>query len=323
MTHRILSKALLCAFVAVFICVYLNAQDLPSWNDGPVKQSIIQFVKDVTTEGSGKFVPANDRIATFDNDGTLWAEKPLIEGLFISFRAKKMIEKKPALKNVQPYKAIATGDHTFLEKLSEKDLIKLFVETHSNITAGEFRKDAETFFSVAKNQKGVAVAQLVYKPQVELLQFLRANGFKTFICSGGDVDFMRVISEKFYGIPPDQVIGSSSKYVFMDSAGVNDLYRSSSLSSFNDKQEKPVNIQRFIGKRPILSCGNEGGAGDVYMLRFSQGNSYPSLQLIVNHDDKDREYYYQEKDNKSLNWAKKYNWTVISMKNDWKTIFTD
>jgi hypothetical protein len=156
---------------------------------------------------------------------------------------------------------------------------------------------------------------------VELLQYLRANGFMTFICSGGDIDFMRPVTQQYYGIPPEQVIGTKFKYVYKDSAGVNDLVRMPAIASFNDKQEKPVNIQYHIGKRPILACGNEGGAGDIYMLRFSQGNKYPSLQLIVNHDDKDRETYYQEKDNKSLDWAKKFNWTVISMKDDWKTVF--
>jgi len=306
-----------------FLCSNSFAQELSSWNDGPTKRAIIQFVKDVTTEGSDKFVPVADRIATFDNDGTLWAEKPLIEGLFMFFRAKQMAEKKPALKNVQPYKAILTGDKAFLEKMTQNDLLKLFVETHSNITASDFKNDVETFFEAAKNSKGTSMQQLTYQPQLELLQFLRSNGFKTFICTGGDVDFVRVISEKYYGIPPEQVVGTTSKYVYKDSAGINGVYRLPGISSFNDQKEKPVNIQKYIGKRPILACGNEGGAGDVYMLRFSQGNSYPSLQLIVNHDDQGREYYYQEKDNKSLNWAKKYNWTVISIKNDWSKVYPD
>lgn len=300
----------------------LHAQDpLPSWNDGKTKQSIIDFVKEVTAEGSPKFVPAEDRIATFDNDGTLWCEKPLIQGLFAFYLAKKMIDKKPALKDKQPYKAIATNDMTYLKTLSEQDLIKLVIATHTGMTSGEFDKSATEFFATAKSPSGKAIAELVYKPQVELLQYLRANGFKTFICSGGDIDFMRPVTQQYYGIPSEQVIGTKFRYVYKDSTGINDLVRMPSMLSFNDKQEKPVNIQYHIGKRPILACGNEGGAGDIYMLRFSQGNKYSSLQLIVDHDDKDRETYYQEKDNKSLDWAKKYNWTVISMKDDWKTIF--
>jgi hypothetical protein len=297
---------------------------LPSWNNDTLKASIIGFVKSVATEGSPGFVPAEDRIATFDNDGTLWAEQPLIEGLFMFFRARQMMEEKPSLKNILPYKAIAAGDMSFLKTMSERDLIKFFIATHSNLTAAEFKKDAHEFFAVAKSPAGVPIAQLVYQPQVELQEYLRANGFKTYICSGGDVDFMRVISWQYYGVPPHQVIGSSSKYVYKDSAGVNDLYRSPALAVFNDKQQKPVSIQTYIGKRPIFACGNEGGGGDIYMLRFSQGQTtYPSYQLIVNHNDKDREFYYQEKDNKSLDWATRYGWHVISMKDDWKTIFVN
>lgn len=300
----------------------LRAQDpLPSWNDDTLKASIINFVKTVTTEGGAGFVPVEDRIATFDNDGTLWAEKPLVEGLFTFFRAKQMMEKNPALKSQQPYKAIAAGDMAYLKTLSEKDFIKLAVATHANLTAAEFDKDARLFYANAKTPQGRAIAQVVYQPQVELLQYLRANGFKTFICSGGDVDFMRPISWQYYGIPAEQVIGTSSKYAYKDSAGINDLVRTSTLAVFNDKQQKPASIQTYIGKRPILACGNEGGAGDVYMLRFTQGGKYPSYQLIVNHDDKEREFYYQEKDNKSLNWAAKYGWHVVSMKNNWKTVF--
>jgi hypothetical protein len=133
---------------------------------------------------------------------------------------------------------------------------------------------------------------------------------------------MRVISQQYYGIPPEQVIGTEFKYVYRDSADINDIVRKPDLRTFNDKQEKPVNIQYHIGKRPVLACGNEGGAGDVYMLRFSQGSTYPSLQIIINHDDAAREFFYEEKDNKSLNWAKKYNWLVVSMKNDWKIVFS-
>ncbi|MBV4360302.1 HAD family hydrolase [Pinibacter aurantiacus] len=299
------------------------AQDdpLPSWNDDTLKASIIAFVKSVTMDGTSTFVPVEDRVATFDNDGTLWCEKPLIQGLFAMYRAKQMVEKNPSLKQKQPYKAIASNDMAYIQKMSEQDLIKLVVATHTGLTEDEYEKQVADFFANAKAPNGKSVADLVYKPQVELLQYLRANGFKTYICSGGTVDFMRAISIKYYGIPPEQVIGSTFVYVYKDSAGINDIYRLPKLATFNDKQVKPVSIQYHIGKRPIFACGNEGGAGDVYMLRFSQGGKYPSYQLIVNHDDKEREAYYQEKDNKSLNWAKKYGWHVVSMKGNWKTIF--
>ncbi|MBV7533064.1 HAD family phosphatase [Chitinophaga sp. sic0106] len=294
---------------------------LPSWNEGPVKQSIIQFVTAVTTPGND-FVPPADRIATFDNDGTLWAEKPLIQGLFAIFRVHRMVAQNPALKNQQPYKAVIEKDKEYFEKAGLKEVIHLVNLTHAGMTATAFAAEVQLFFNTVKHPTlKTSLYQAIYKPQVELLNYLRTNGFKTFICSGGTVDFMRVVSDTLYGIPPEQVIGTELKYRYIDSAGVNDIMRLPGLTTFNDKQEKPVNIQYHIGKRPILACGNEGGAGDVYMLRFSQGNPYKSLQLIVNHDDAAREFEYSEKDNKSLNMAKQYNWQVISMKNDWKTIF--
>jgi len=294
---------------------------LPSWNEGKIKNSIIDFVTRVVKEGSADFIPLADRISTFDNDGTLWAEQPVIQELFMFYRAKKMIGQKPALRNVQPFKAIAAGDMAYLRKMNERDLIKFFVATQTGMTQAEYDKDAKDFYATAKSPTGKIISQLVYQPQVELLRYLRANGFKTFICSGGSVEFIRVISEQYYGIPPEQVIGTEFKYVYKDSTGVNDIIRESGLRTFNDKQEKPVNIQYHIGRRPVLACGNEGAAGDVYMLRFCQGNTYPNLQIIINHDDASREFFYQEKDNKSLNLAKKYNWVVVSMKNDWKVIF--
>lgn len=308
-------------FLLVPFLLFAQTDPLPSWSEGALKTAIINFVKDVSTEGSDKFVPAEDRIATFDNDGTLWAEQPLVQELFMFFRTREMVAKNPALKAKQPFKAVVENDMATLKKMKESDLIKFFVATQTGMTESEYTKSATAFFESAKTPSGKSISQLIYQPQVELLNYLRANGFKTYICSGGSVEFMRVISQKFYGIPPEQVIGTQFKYVYKDSAGVNDIMRQPGLHSFNDKQEKPVNIQYFIGKRPIFACGNEGGGGDIYMLRFSQGNSYPSFQMLVNHDDKEREFYYQEKDNKSLNWAKKYNWHVISMKNDWKQVF--
>ncbi|MDI3320737.1 HAD family hydrolase [Pinibacter soli] len=312
--------------IIIFCSILINvsfAQDDPlrSWNNDSLKGSIIAFVKSVTTEGTSTFVPAEDRVATFDNDGTLWCEKPLIQGIFAMYRAKKMIGKNPALKQKQPFKAIASNDMTYIKSMSEQDLIKLVAVTHTGLTEEEYEKEVADFFANAKAPNGKSIEELVYKPQVELLQYLRANGFKTYICSGGTVDFMRAISTKYYGIPPEQVIGSTFVYVYKDSAGINDIYRTPKLNTFNDKQVKPVSIQYHIGKRPIFACGNEGGGGDIYMLRFSQGNKYPSYQLLINHDDKEREFYYQEKDNKSLNWAKKFGWNIVSMKGNWKTIF--
>ena len=293
---------------------------LPSWNDGQLKQSIIEFVSKTTTEGSPDFIPVADRIATFDNDGTLWAEQPVIQGLFAFSRVKDVVEKNPSLKSKQPFRAVLEGDHEYLHKMEMEELVGLVMATHTGMNQQEFETKAQEFFATARHPKlGVPIANLVYKPQVELLQYLRANGFKTFICSGGTVELMRVIGEEYYGIPDEQVIGSTFKYTFDEES--NSIMREGALNSLDDKKEKPVNIQYHIGKRPVFACGNERSGGDIYMLRFSQGNKYPSYQLLVNHDDEAREFLYQEADSISLKWAKKYNWNVVSMKNDWKEIF--
>ena len=294
---------------------------LPSWNTGANKKAIIEFVKAVTTEGSKSYVEPKDRIATFDNDGTLWAEQPVIQVMFVFHQVKKMAEKDPSLKNIQPYKAIVENDKEYLKKLEGEVLLKLFVQTQAGMSLSEYQKEVADFFANAKSPSGKTMSQLRYQPQLELLNYLTANGFKIFICSGGSVDFMRAISLTYYGVPPERVIGTEFEYVFDEN--INDFQRLPKIKTFNDKQEKPVNIQYNIGKRPILSCGNEGGAGDVYMLMFSQGSTLPSLQMIINHDDAEREFFYQEEDNKTLDWAEKYGWQVISIKNDWKKVFAE
>ena len=307
-------------------CVYttqLFAQKdpLPSWSDGANKKAIIDFVNAVTIEGSKSYVTPEDRIATFDNDGTLWAEQPVVQIMFVFHSVRKMAEKDPSLKNTQPYKAIIENDREYLKNLGEQSLLKLFVETQTGMSLSEYQKDVADFFANAKTPSGKTMSQLRYQPQLELLDYLRDNDFKIYLCSGGSVDFMRAISLTYYGIPTEQVIGTEFEYVFDENS--NDFQRLPKVKTFNDKQEKPVNIQYNIGKRPIIACGNEGGAGDIYMLSFSQGNILPSLQMIVNHDDSDREFFYQEEDNKSLDWAKKYGWQVISIKNDWTKVFAD
>lgn len=302
------------------ISTEILSDPLPSWNDGKLKQSIIDYVTSVSTEGNANFIPEGDRIATFDNDGTLWSEIPLIQGLFAFFRAKQMIVKNPNLKNKEPFKAIATNDTAFLHKMGEKELFELVLVTHTGLTEAEFEKETDAFYKNAKDPKsGKTISEMVYKPQVELLQYLRSHGFKTYICSGGTIDFIRPISEKFYGIPPEQVIGTQFKYELEDST--NNLRRLPEFLAICDKQTKPVNIQYHIGKRPVFACGNERSGGDIYMLRYTQGSKYRSFQLLVNHDDAAREYLYQEKDSISLKWAAQHNFHVVSMKNDWKTIF--
>lgn len=302
--------------------VATSGDPLPSWNDGTLKKDIIDYVTKVTKEGGPDFIPVENRIATFDNDGTLWAEKPYVQELFAFYRVKKMVEANPALAQKQPFKAVVEKDKTFFEKGGDKALIELVAATHTGMTEEEFEADAKEFFTGAKYPgKNVSLKQIRYQPQLELLNYLRANGFKTFIVTGGTVELVRAISADFYGIPKDQVVGTSFKYTFDDAS--NSIKRQAALDHFNDKEGKPVGIQLHIGQRPVFACGNEGGAGDLAMLRYSQGNKYPSFQLIVNHNDSIREYSYQEKDNLSLNTAAKYKYHVVSIKDDWKKVFAD
>jgi hypothetical protein len=294
---------------------------LPSWNDGKLKNDIIAYVKKVTTKGTPDFIPIEDRIATFDNDGTLWAEKPLAQELFAYYRVKKMVEANPDLAKKQLFKAVLEKDKTFFEKGGEKALIELVAATHTGMTEGEFEIAAKDFFAVTKYPgKNVSLKQMRYQPQLELLNYLRANGFKTFIVTGGTVEFVRAIAQDYYGVNKNQVIGTSFKYAFDDSS--NSIKRETALDHFNDKGGKPAAIQLHIGQRPVFACGNEGGAGDIAMLQYSQGNTHPSFQLLINHNDSIREYSYKEKDNLSLSTAAKNKWHVVSMKDDWKTIFT-
>ncbi|KQB38758.1 HAD family hydrolase [Flavobacterium aquidurense] len=299
-----------------------SSDPLPSWNDTALKKDIIAYVSKVTKEGSPDFIPVENRIATFDNDGTLWAEKPYVQELFAFYRVKKMVEANPELAKKQPFKAVVEKDKTFFEKGGDKALIELVAATHTGMTEDEFEASAKDFFASAQYPgKNVPVKQIRYQPQLELLNYLRANGFKTFIVTGGTIELVRAISADFYGIPKEQVVGTSFKYKFDDAK--NAVLREPALDQFNDKEGKPVGIQLHIGQRPVFACGNEGGAGDLAMLRYSQGSKYPSFQLIVNHNDSIREYNYQEKDNLSLNTAAKYKYHVVSIKDDWKKIFPE
>lgn len=302
--------------------VAASGDPLPSWNDGTLKSDIIAYVKKVTTKGSPDFIPVENRIATFDNDGTLWAEKPYVQELFAFYRVKKMVEANPALAKKQPFKAVVEKDKTFFEKGGDKALIELVAATHTGMTEDEFEASTKEFFAGAQYPgKNVSLKQIRYQPQLELLNYLRANGFKTFIVTGGTIELVRAISADFYGIPKEQVVGTSFKYVFDDAT--NSVKRLPALDLLNDKAGKPVGIQLHIGQRPVFACGNEGGAGDLAMLRYSSGSKFPSFQMIVNHNDSIREYNYQEKDNLSLNTAAKYKYHVISIKDDWKKVFAD
>ena len=293
---------------------------LPSWNNGELKQSIIDYVKKVTNSKSPDFIPVTDRIATFDNDGTLWAERPYVQELFAFYQVKKMTEAKPALKKQQPFKAVLENDKLYFKNGGEKALLELMGATHTGMTEDQFESSVKNFFSTAIYPAyNVPVSKIVYQPQLELLNYLRANGFTTFICTGGTVEFVRGISGQLYGIPKHQVIGTTFRYKFVDSTI--SILREPAPAFINDKEGKPVCIQMHIGQRPVFACGNEGGEGDIAMLRYCQSNRYLSFQLLVNHDDATREFAYEEKSNASMGAASKNNWHVVSMKKDWKVVF--
>lgn len=312
--------AVLLALTAATVCA--QADPLPSWNDGKTKQSILTFVSKVTKEGAPEFVPPAERIATFDNDGTLWAEQPVIQGAFLMYQLNKMAQKDPSIRQRQPFKAAFEHDKEYLKEEGLPAILELFSATHAGMSQEQFEADVKEFFATAKHPTLKRPFQEVaYQPMLELLQYLRANGFKTFICSGGGIDFMRVVASDLYGIPPEQVIGSSQKKELQQSDGQWSLTRSAKIDSFNDKEVKPVNIDLHIGRKPLLAAGNERSRGDIGMLRYSQSRKGPSLQLLVNHNDASREFAYAEPDNASLNAAKLSGWTVISMKDDWKIIF--
>jgi hypothetical protein len=295
---------------------------LPSWKDGKAKKAILDFVAAVTRKGGPDYIPPEDRIATFDNDGTLWCEKPTVEVVFTLARLKAMATRDPTLKEKQPFKAALEGDHEYFHKAGVKAVLELVVATHGNLSQTQFEEEARAFFKSAKHPRfGLPYPQVVYRPMVELLRYLRANGFQTWICSGGWMDLMRVFTPQAYGIPPQQVIGSSLKKKFLEKDGKYVLWILAQLLTLNDQEDKPVNIALHIGKRPVFAAGNVRSGGDIAMLRYCQGSKYRTLQLMVNHDDAEREYAYAEPNSASLNAARQGGWTVVSMKNDWQTLF--
>ena len=321
MKRELIAGTLFCA-PAVTTNVAQSGDPLPSWNEGKSKQAILTFVATVTKPGSPGFVPVAERIATFDNDGTLWAEQPVVQGAFLMYQLSKLAQKDPSIRQRQPFKAAFEHDQDYLKEEGMAAILELFSATHAGMSEEAFDADVKNFFAAVQHPTlKRPFQQVAYQPMLELLQYLRANGFKTFICSGGGIDFMRVIAMELYGIPPEQVIGSSQQKALQQVDGRWGLTRSGKVDSFNDKEVKPVNIDLHIGRKPLLAAGNERSGGDIGMLRYSQSRTGPSLQLLVNHNDAGREFSYAEPDNASLNATTQSGWTVISMKDDWKTIF--
>lgn len=302
------------------------ADQLPSWNDGPHKQAIVSFVEKATTEGTPDFVPPAERIAVFDNDGTLWSEQPIyVQGAFIFDRVKALSNQHPEWKENEPFKSLLKGDLQTALAGGEAALAEIVMATHAGISTDEFSQIVKDWISTAKHPKtGKLYTEMVYQPMLELLAYLRASGFKTFIVSGGGIEFMRPWAEAVYGIPPEQIIGSSIKTKFESRDGAPVLMRLPELNTFNDKEGKPVGINQHIGRRPIAAFGNSDG--DLAMLQWTCSASGPRFCLYVHHTDGEREVAYDRKSHigqldKVLDEAATKGWTVVDMKNDWMRIF--
>jgi phosphoserine phosphatase len=299
---------------------------LASWNDTAVKSAIVDFVARVTKEGGTDYVPPAGRVATFDNDGTLWCEQPIqVQFFFLVERVKQAAAKDPSMKDRQPFKALLEQDHETLHALGMQGLHDLFAATHAGMIQEDFEVIVEDWFASAKHPTFARpFDKVTFQPQVELLEYLRANGFRTFIVSGGGVDFMRVISESAYGIAREHVVGSSGKLKFDVRDGCVVLTKQPELNSFDDREAKVQNIGLHIGRRPILAFGNSDG--DLAMLRYTKTGPGPRLSLLIHHDDGEREVAY-DRDFKlsplveALDKAGEYGITVVSMKRDWKTVF--
>jgi len=302
-----------------------KSDPLPSWNDGTVKSAITQFVNDVTKESGPNYVKPEERIATFDNDGTLWCEQPVVQFSYVFYRIKQMYPDHPEWKGDSIYEAALNGDMDFLVNnymSGGKALPKLMLATHTDINLDDFNTYVKDFFKSEKHPKfNVPYTKVCYQPMVELLEYLRANGFKTYICSGGGIDFMRVISEDMYGIVPENVIGSNARNIYKQVDGQWQLMKTAEQLFNNDKAGKPEGIDLHIGRTPIFSGGNVRTGGDIEMLEYCASNTLPNFQLLINHDDDVREYAYSEKDNASINAANKGGWHVVNMKGEWNVIF--
>jgi len=303
-----------------------SGTSLPSWNEGATKQSILDFVAAVTGEGSPDFVPPAERIATFDNDGTLWVEHPMYTQLvFVLDRVKALAPQHPEWKDTQPFKAALEGDMKTLTASGEHGLLTLVLATHSGMTVNEFEKIVLDWIATARDPRFKRpYTELAYLPMIELLGFLRASGFKTFIVSGGGIEFMRPWTERVYGVPPEQVVGSSIKTKFQMRDGRPELFRTAELNFIDDNVGKPVGINEYIGRRPIAAFGNSDG--DLEMLQWTTMAGGRRLGLIVHHTDAEREYAYDRDTSfgrldKALDAAALNKWTVVDMKNDWKRIF--
>jgi phosphoserine phosphatase len=303
------------------------ANPVPSWNEGIAKGSILAFVERVTREGGVDFVPVEERVAVFDNDGTLWSEQPLYFQLtFAVDRVRALAPQHPEWASQQPFQAVLEGDHETLASSGMEGLMQLILETHAGMSGDEFGAIVKQWVKNARHPRFERpYTELVYQPMLELLEYLRSNGFKVYIVSGGGLAFMRAFAEEVYGVPPEQVVGSTIATRFELREGVPVIVRLPKIDFIDDKEVKPVAIHKFIGRRPLAAFGNSDG--DLQMLQYTAGREEPSFGLIVHHTDAEREWAYDRDSHigrldKALKEGRSRGWTIVDMKKDWKTIYS-
>lgn len=321
-----LAAAALSVVLAITPASAQTTDPLPSWNEGPTKKSIVNFVSTVTQPGGANFVPVAQRVATFDNDGTLWAEQPMyFQVFFILDRVRALAPLHPEWQTQEPFAAVLKGDLKSALAGGEAALMQLMMATHAGMTTAEFDQTVSDWIATARHPKtGRLFTEMAYQPMLEVLAYLRANGFKTYIVSGGGIEFMRPWAERVYGIPPEQVIGSSIKTQFEMRGSEPLLVRLPQMNFIDDKQGKPVAIQQHIGRRPIAAFGNSDG--DLQMLQWTAAGAGQHFCLLVHHTDAQREWAYDRSSSigrldKGLDAASQGGWTIVDMKQDWRTIF--
>jgi phosphoserine phosphatase len=304
----------------------MTTDALPSWNDGAAKSAILDFVSRVTAKGGADFVPAAERVATFDNDGTLWCEQPVqVQVFFAIDRLKDLAAKDPTMRERQPFKAFLEHDLRTIHALGKEGVFEFAFAVHAGMSTDEFESIARSWFASARHPTLARLfTECIYRPQIELLDFLRANEFRTFIVSGGGIDLIRAFAEEAYGIRREQVVGSSLKTRFEIAGGKASLIKLAEMQSFDDREVKVQNIGLHIGRRPILAFGNSDG--DLAMMRYAKAGTHRSLALLVHHDDAAREFAYDREFRLSplaeaLDKADEYGITRVSMKDDWREVF--
>jgi len=328
-------KAIPCAILALFSISLAtsvsNAESLPSWNDTSTKQRIIEFVESTTNPDSPNFVPTAERIAVFDNDGTLWSEQPMYFQLFFIFdRINKLAPQNPDWTTTEPFASVLKGDYAKALSGGDKAIMELVTASSSGMTGKEYASEVRQWIATAKHpETKMLLTDMVFQPMLELMDYLRSEGYKVFIVSGGGVDFMRVFTEKVYGVPPEQVVGSELTAKFAMQDGVPVILKEPSIDFIDDKTGKPMGIYQHIGRRPVFAAGNSDG--DMQMLEYtsiprSADDKSPRFAMLVHHDDAKREWAYDRKSHfgtldKALDAAPDYRWQVVSMKDDWSTIY--